>query len=404
MFNFFKKKPPEEISRTTPGFEETERKTPKAGILLLIVMFIAGIFFGWRALDDLGGVIAEPERLSSCAYRYERGYLQERIVAPYEPAPLFKEDYYYGYDYYEDSSRCTFTEPEKNAGIPAQLKERDAIKNQLKPIYDRLNQVSRLLSDARYKQGQSTQEYGIGLEEKQGGIQNPLFPLDPSSQSVIAARAEEERLTNERTQLENQKTQLEARLKVIDDRLVELYKPIFREQNKRLRWYEFWVFLLQFAFTLPFFLLALRGYKKLHAKSSPYTIIMVGVLAVASILFLRVILFWFWDLFLAQIIRELWTWIQNFRLLRSIVFYLGMILSFAVFGGAVYFLQKKIFDPRRLTIRRFRAKQCPHCQTSLDLATNYCPNCGYQLKEKCEKCGQARFIGLPNCPYCGNKK
>ena len=48
MLKFWKKKE-EEISRENPGFEESEHQTPKAGVILLIVMFIAGLFFGWRA-------------------------------------------------------------------------------------------------------------------------------------------------------------------------------------------------------------------------------------------------------------------------------------------------------------------------------------------------------------------
>ena len=61
----FEKK--EEISRVTPGFEESERKTPKAGYLLLLAMFVATLFFGWRATDALQDVPTKPESLSSCA-------------------------------------------------------------------------------------------------------------------------------------------------------------------------------------------------------------------------------------------------------------------------------------------------------------------------------------------------
>ncbi|OGL87384.1 hypothetical protein A3I40_03800 [Candidatus Uhrbacteria bacterium RIFCSPLOWO2_02_FULL_48_12] len=92
------------------------------------------------------------------------------------------------------------------------------------------------------------------------------------------------------------------------------------------------------------------------------------------------------------------------EIIRSLVFYLGMILSFVLFGGAVYYLQKRIFDPRRVAIRRFRLKQCPRCQTNLDLAISFCPQCGHQIKERCASCGQARFVELPACPHCGGRK
>ena len=75
-----------------------------------------------------------------------------------------------------------------------------------------------------------------------------------------------------------------------------------------------------------------------------------------------------------------------------------------IFGGAVFLLQRKVFDTRRVTIRRFRSKQCPQCQTSLDLAINFCPNCGYQVKALCESCKGARYVGMPVCPACGARK
>ena len=68
MLKFWKKKE-EEISRENPGFEESEHQTPKARVVLLIVMFIAGLFFGWRALDDVGRIPSPPQALSACAYR-----------------------------------------------------------------------------------------------------------------------------------------------------------------------------------------------------------------------------------------------------------------------------------------------------------------------------------------------
>ncbi|MBI3335058.1 MAG: hypothetical protein HY001_00985 [Candidatus Portnoybacteria bacterium] len=392
---FFKKKE-EYISRTAPGFEESERKTTKAGIILLLVMVIVGTFFGWRALDDLGRIPDEPARLSDCSYRYrENIYLEESSVRPAEPYPLYYER--------EDSSRCIFNDLEKASVIPSLIAKRIPLEKELTTINDQLIEVQRSLQEIRYQLGQATQEYSVGLQEQQAKVIKPVLPPEQSAKSVSQLRSEEGELRGKRDSLDQKKASLTNEIEKIDGELKEAYKPVFREQNKLLRWYEFKVFLLQMLFVFPFFLLVFWGYLRLHRKDSPYTIIFTAMLAVAAILAGRVFLFWFWGLFLERVLEILFEWFRKYQLLRSIVFYLGMFLSFALFGGAVYYLQKKIFDPRRVALRRLRAKECPRCRVNLDLSGLYCPNCGHQLRDKCSKCKEPRFIDLPHCPHCGAK-
>lgn len=394
MFRFFKKKT-EEISRTTPGFEETERRTPKAGVILLLVMFVAALFFGWRALDDLGRIPNKPQQLSDCSYRYRKSvFLSESPVRPPKGAYLYYE--------YGDSSQCGFSDLEKaNPAIGELSLKRVPLEKELQKIYDDLNAATRSLEEARYQLERLTGEYSVGLEEKREALPEPVFPISGAKQSIAELREKEAQLSKQKTDLEAREKTLREQIKSIDNQLVEAYKPVLKEQNKRLRWYEFKVFLLQFIFTLPFFWLVFRWYAKLHKKDSPYTVISIAVLAVAGILLLRIVLFWFWGLFLERVLETILEWFRKYNIVRTILSYLGMLVSIGIFGGAVYWLQKRVFDPRRVTLRRFRAKQCPQCQASLDLAEMYCPNCGHHVREKCANCGEPRFVGLPHCPHCG---
>ncbi|OGD24919.1 hypothetical protein A2819_02745 [Candidatus Azambacteria bacterium RIFCSPHIGHO2_01_FULL_40_24] len=398
MFNIFRKKE-EEISRTNPGFEETERRTPKTGIILLIIMFIAGIWFGWYAVDDIARIPTSPPALSNCAYSY--GSVSDSVI-------FRSYDYSYrSYDYYDyDGSvkKCNFGDLEKAAGIPLIYEnKRVPLENDLKKINNELNTVNSSLYNVQDQLRRQTPEYGIGLQEKGAGVQNPIFRIPAQQQQLINLQNQEKDLLSYKVDLEAKKSLLDSKIKAVDEELKVAYKPVFEKQNKLLRWYEFKIFLLQFILIVPFFLLIFWLFLKFQRKNSPYTVIFTAMIGVVSILLLRVILTWFWGLFLARVIEVLIRWF-NFGFFRSIVFYLGMILSFAIFGGAVYWLQKKVFDPRRVAIRRFRAKKCPNCDTNLDLSVYYCPNCGQQIKEKCEKCGEVRIIGLPVCPYCGNRK
>lgn len=403
MFNPFKKTT-EEISRTTPGYEETERRTPKTGIVLLILMFIAGIYFGLFAMEDISNIPDRPAVLSNCSYRYKTNDSTGR--APYEKriSTYYEEDTVRSLAY-EDSSRCVIklNPLEETGGIVALYNRRIAIERQIDPIVTEYTTLQQRVNSIQMQMQRATGEYSVGLQEKEAGISEPVFPVGSSQQSIGQLRQQEAPLVARMDELQKQVAVFQPLLDAVDMELIAAYKPVFKAHNRAMRWYELKVFMLQFLLVIPFFFLALRSYLSLHRKNSPYTVILLTIVAVLGLLLLKTILFWFWGLFLAEILRVLTEWFEAYDIFRSLLFYFGMFLSFAIFGGAVYFLQKKVFDPRRVTIRRFRAKQCPQCQTNLDLAGMYCPNCGAHTRETCKKCDKERFVGLPFCPQCGER-
>ena len=390
MFLFSKNKKEEVIDPAHPGYEEGERKTPKAGYILLLAMFIASLFFGWRAIDDLQDVPTKPEKLSSCAsgyisYSWEDYWRDGYNRYYYDSYPV---DYYYGSG--STKPACVFSSFEKKYGIPE-------IYAKIEPTQDELYKLRRDLNNANSGLQREEQKYDIGLQEKQAGVPKTLFPVALIQQDIESIRAQQQ-------ELQNKISKLEAELKPLADQLKVLYKNVVRDYRYAWRWYEFKVFVLEIIFVLPFFLLVFGMYRRMLAKNSPYTIIFTALVGVASVLALRVLFVWFWSLFLARVIETIWKFIQDFALLKSIVFYGGMLLSIFLFGGAVYLLQKRIFDPRRVAIRRLRQKQCPNCQTSLDLGVGYCPNCGRKLRENCVKCNKERWADFRFCQHCGSPR
>src|SRR3989344_2941521 len=122
-----------EISRSNPGFEEDERRVPKTGVLLLIVMFVAGIFFGWRALDDVARLPQQPEAISFCADNYRgKTLIAERTVSPYMTQPLYDVNYYDQYTL----AGCKFNKLEADAGIPLLIAQRNALSTERRPLLD----------------------------------------------------------------------------------------------------------------------------------------------------------------------------------------------------------------------------------------------------------------------------
>lgn len=66
MVSRFKKLFSRSVSQETGGFDVQEQPTPFLGKLLLMVLAVVLLFFGWRGLDSLGDIPAKPEKLSSC--------------------------------------------------------------------------------------------------------------------------------------------------------------------------------------------------------------------------------------------------------------------------------------------------------------------------------------------------
>lgn len=402
MYNPFKKNKIE-ISRTTPGYEETERRTPFVGVILLILMFIGGVSFGLSAMDDLSNIPDKPASLSECAYRYETDADGQLIYGEKVPT-LLPEDMIRSLAY-ENSNKCAIklSALEETGGVAKLFDQRIAIERQIEPITKEYIKLDQEISALRAQIDRITGEYSVGLQEKTAGVSAPVFPTTPSQQSITELRQQEVSLVARMAVVTQQVEAFRPSIDSIDKQLVSAYKPVFTAYHRAEKWYEFKVFLLQFLFIIPFFLLAVWKYLELHRKNSPYTVILTTITAVLGLILLKTILFWFWGLFLAEIFRILVKWFGKYHILQSLLLYFGMLLSFVIFGGAVYFLQKRIFDPRRVTIRRFRAKQCPQCQTNLDLADMYCPNCGAHTRSACSHCGKERFVGLPFCPHCGDK-
>src|SRR3989344_737992 len=126
---------------------------------------------------------------------------------------------------------CVFSLLEKDAGIPALFEERKIIEGRVKPHQNALSTTNRSLQEIRYQIDRIIQEYGVGLEERQAGIEKPVFPIQNTSASLDTLRAEEARLLVEKTRLENEIKSFDKEFKAIDDRLKKAYEPVFRSYN-----------------------------------------------------------------------------------------------------------------------------------------------------------------------------
>ncbi len=365
------------------GFEERERKTPFLGYVLLVAMVIVVFLLGSSALDDLKNIPKKPETLSFCSSKYiEYGWEYSFRDA------YLNRDYYKTYFPQQSSKECNFSEIEKKYGIDKIFSETKSDRKEITEIKNSIYQKELELQKLK-------QNYELGLLEDIADAPK-VFKDKNISENI-------QNLESEIALLKASLSQLESNLEPSEKLLKEKYALLQKEYKKSWKLYEFYVFLLQALFVFPLFFALLKFYFRLSAKNSPYLIIFTFLLIPASIFVVQIVFVYFWSLFLGSLLETLWSFIKDFQILKSLLSYLGMILSALIFGGAVYLLQKRIFDPKRLAKRRLRDKKCPNCSFSLDLSSKFCSFCGQKIMKECLSCKKNRYIDLDFCGYCGKK-
>ena len=393
----------------TIGFEPEEQKTPLLGRILLIILAIVLLYFGWAGLSDLGKIPTRPERLSDCSLGYYReGRLShiERYKGDY-----LKYDNRLRYDErlkYDDRSRiqvlrtCVFSQYEKEAGVSLDYKDAQLIwqekenffRNTIEPTQEQLSQLRTQIS-------RKENEYNTSLREVTAG--QPPVGKTPEElrQELQALQKQEKSLSQNLAKQQATFNQLAAELRDKETILVSKINKAIDLYNRSWAGYKFWVFLLEMLFALPFFVASVWFYFRLLRKNSPHTIILLPVVFVGAILVARNLIIYFWASFLADLIAIILQLAGALLIFRVLIFYFGMFLAIVVFGGAVYLLQRRIYAPQRVKLRRLKAKRCPYCETPVEFTKSFCAGCGSSLIEKCPSCGQDKFIDFKFCPNCG---
>ena len=421
MSIFFGKK--ESKQEEAIGFEPEEQKTPWLGRILLIILAIILLYFGWRGLEDLGRIPNRPEVLSQCsgAYSYERegrlGYVQNYQgsyiqydyrnypYGPKEATPYAVQEsalYVAQEPTPNILMECAFSSYEKQASVPdsyqiaqAAWKDMDDFSRVIiQPLQTQLTNIDSQLV-------QKQREYDLSLQEVQAG-------RPPVGKTTEQLMGELQVLQAQKQQISQQLSQAQANLKNKENLLKEKEAVLVNKINQAIDFYnkawagyKFWVFLLEMLFVLPSFALFLWFYFRLLRKNSPHTVILLPIVFVGGVLFARSLIIYFWASFLANLITWLLKLTEALILLRTLLYYFGMLLAILIFGGAVYLLQRKIYAPARVRLRRLKSNKCPSCEAPMDFAKNFCAACGKPVTGKCPSCGQDKFMDFKHCPYCG---
>jgi hypothetical protein len=202
--------------------------------------------------------------------------------------------------------------------------------------------------------------------------------------------------------LEKQEVSLRAQLTPMATQMKQLYQQAKQQYEITLAWYKFKVVGVQLLFILPLFFLALFRYFSLKKKDSPYTIIATAALGALGFLLLQVVGLFLWEIIPKGLLEKIFIFFREIAILRYVLYYAFIGLVIAIFGGIVYIIQKRVFNPRSVAIRRIKDKKCPGCSFPIDVHfETFCGKCGLQVLDTCASCQKAKVRYLDHCSHCG---
>jgi len=365
------------------NYEEiSEKKTSKLGYIFLIIMVIIIIVVWEKVFSDLNMAVEEPVPPSYCL----SNSIDDLKKLVYLECPYY--DWYNPTDIkFELDVNFDKTRPK--------LKEISLLNESIRD--DRIS-----IEDIKSTINNLNDNYWLSLQEK---IADENAIMDKSKikteiiNFILQADSIENKISSNITKRDDiifELTDSIASLKSDIDNAGEYYKI-------KEAWYKIKIFLLTLLFVVPFFVFSIYLYIRFKRKNSPYTIILTATTTAFSILFVQVIGVFIYDILPKERLEMIFKFFGELVFLRYVIYYWSVVLVIILFWGTVYYIQKKVFDPKSVAIRRIKDKKCPKCSFSLDTHHKFCPDCWFQLKEKCENCNNLKIRYLSHCPNCGMK-
>lgn len=359
-----------------------EKRTSIIGYFLLVLMVIFMVVISQKIFDDLEDIPAHPLRPAYCL-------------------SIFKSSDYY--KSLKNIQSCQFNQIDNEFGVASKYQEISADLSTIASLNRQMASKESQIENYKNSVNNYNSEYDISLQEKIAG-EPPIYDKDSLKENIVYSQQTISQLTAEINNLEQQRNQIARKIALKAQAIGDGYRLAENKYRGQMDWYSVKIFLLQLIFVLPFFAAAVYFYFKLKKKNSPFTIIVTAILGASAILFLQITIMFLYEILPREWFAKIFRFFMEISILRYVIYYGVVILVIVIFGGIVYLIQKRVFSPLRVAIRRIKDNKCPGCSFSLNHDHNFCPKCGLQLKEECASCHQLRVKYLSHCPHCGNKK
>ncbi len=385
---------------SAPYEEISEKRTTIVGYILLFLMIIFIVVVGQTVFEDLSDVPAKPEKISACSVKLRDILSSETDRASYYDLRSYnfsefesEDDRYPGcvFSKYESQSGMTLLFPKIEAKL-LEYSRADRERERLDEEIDRAEEA--------YQQGAG--DYGLSLEEKQSGVK-PIIKPETATRDFVISSTKFSALQKERaSEVETRDAALAVLRESLPD-FPERYRKMLTLQKTDYSRYSIKLFLLSLLFVTPFFAGSLWWYFRSKRRNSPYSVIAGAIVVASAALFVQVAIRFLSDIIPHRLIELFFDFFRRFLFLRYVLYYGAVLLVVILFGGVVFFIQKRIFHPSVIAIRRLKDRKCPSCSFAIDAGMRFCPKCARELRASCEACGQLCFKDLPACEHCGHR-
>lgn len=387
---------PEATKPFAPYEEIQEKKTTKLGYILLFIMVMLGVWQGQGFIDSFAQNIKDPEQISECS-RYLNGIV--------DPTASYYGYSSYGYAYNENIlSNCKYSLIEQKHSIQGIIAEINLPYTLVQNLQKDLNALQSTEYQLRDSMDREKRNYGISLQEKTAKETTVVYNTTQVKTTLMILEEQYSALQSNINQKQAEIDSNNAIIKSIAVRNAAQIKAVFSDYKTELKKVEFKRALLILLLIGPVLFLTTRKYFKQKKENSQYSIIWAAVATIFALLFAQVFFSFIYQILPHELILKLLELFAQFAFLVTIGQYFLLLLTPVLFGGIVYWIQKKVYNKKAVMIRALKSHKCPSCSMSLHESNRYCPVCHYQIKETCESCKGERVVGLAYCPSCGVSK
>ncbi len=160
---------------------------------------------------------------------------------------------------------------------------------------------------------------------------------------------------------------------------------------------------VELLFLIPLFLLIMVwNDRSIKHESGAQTLVSSHLLVVVFIPIFWEICYAIFEIIPKQLLQKLMQFLQDLQILMFWYYFL-ILLAIGVALASIYFLQKKIFNKKRLIEKRIEKQECQFCGKHLREWDICCPFCGENQFRKCGKCKEETYHELPICRKCGKE-
>lgn len=360
-------------------------------------MVIMGVSQGQGFIHALSQNIPRPQNISYCGH-YLKNLIDTKGVSNTYGSYRMYGNYSNG-----DISQCLYSELERKYSIGNIIKE-------INPIFEKSNSLQKelqTLNEAFYATENQIknkkQNYDISLQEK---IAQENLTVYDSAQIKSDLTQLEVQYNSLKSQIDSKNSEITENNNAISSHAVKnatAVMNVFREYSTKNKLVEFERALLLLLLISPALYFTSKRYFRYKRENSQYTIIWAAVTTIFALLFAQVFLVFVYKVLPVELINRLLAFFKQFGFLVTIGQYLLLFIVPAIFGGIVYWIQKKVYNKQAVMRRALKNHKCPSCEMTLREADRFCPVCSYQIKEKCNNCGLDRVVGLAFCQSCGSK-